>query len=63
MILRFQTKNDRNGNKKQIEFDTESDTVKCGYYVFCDSEAITISEKDYKKMRDEFLKNGLWIMP
>ena len=63
MILRFQTKNDRNGNKKQIEFNTESDTIKTGYFLFIDPDAVTVSEKDYKKLRDNFLKNGLWVQP
>lgn len=63
MVLRFQTKNNKNGNKKQIEYNTESDTIKTGYFLFIDQDAVTVSEKDYKKLLDIFLNNGLWVQP
>ena len=59
MILRFQTKLNRNGNRKQIEFDTSKNTVKMGYCIFIDSEAVEISANDYNRLREAFADEGL----
>lgn len=63
MILRFQTKLDKNGNHKQIEYNSETNTAKYGSFVFIDASAIRITSTEYKALREQFEKQHCWMQP
>lgn len=42
MLLRFETATDRNGNKRQLVYNTETHTVKKGYFLFCWADVVKV---------------------
>lgn len=54
MIIRFSTKNDRNGNRYQLLVDTDKKTYKRGYYLFMSCDIHT-SKQDIQ----DFIKYNL----
>lgn len=52
MIIRFSTKNNYNGNRHQLEVDTDKKEYQYGYFLFYEADIKNLTNKQLKKIID-----------
>lgn len=58
MIVKIDSKNDRNGNRYQIIIDNEKKTVRADYCLFLSGDVKLNSKKEVKALKQAFINAG-----
>lgn len=58
MIVKIDSKNDRNGNRYQVVIDNDKKTVSAGYSLFLNGDVKLNSKTEVKALKQAFLNAG-----
>ena len=58
MIVKIDSKNDKNGNRYQLIIDNEKKTVRAGYCLFLSGEVKLNSKTEVKALKQAFINAG-----
>lgn len=58
MVVKIDSKNDRNGNRYQLIIDNDKKTVKSDYYLFLSGDVKLNSKTEVKALKQAFINAG-----